>query len=254
LVSPGDLGELIKPFVFLDYIEAPAGSGPNFGFHPHSGIATLTFPITFEIQHETSTGQIDTVKAGGLEWMMAGSGIWHRGKAGGESPLRGFQTWFSMPPSHENSEPCAQFLQAAELPEAGPVKLLLGTYGNLRSAIAPPVDVSYLWVSLAAGQTWRFDPPAEHNVAWAFSETGSLQVCGVSLERELAVFDEGSGSLEFRAEGGPCCFLFGSAKKHNHSLQLGNYSVHTTPEALRLGEERIRALGQDLRAQGLLNQ
>ena len=40
--SPGDLGELLKPFVFLDYLEAPGGGGPNFGFHPHSGIATLT--------------------------------------------------------------------------------------------------------------------------------------------------------------------------------------------------------------------
>ncbi len=28
LVSPGDVGQLIKPFVFLDYIEADAGSGP----------------------------------------------------------------------------------------------------------------------------------------------------------------------------------------------------------------------------------
>ena len=25
--SPGDLGELLKPFVFLDYLEAPGGGG-----------------------------------------------------------------------------------------------------------------------------------------------------------------------------------------------------------------------------------
>ena len=42
LVSPSDLGELIKPFVFLDHAELPPTGEPFFGIHPHSGIATLT--------------------------------------------------------------------------------------------------------------------------------------------------------------------------------------------------------------------
>lgn len=71
LMSPSDLGHLLKPFIFLDYLEAK-GTGPNFGFHPHSGIATLTFPLTFDIEHTTSTGQVDTVKQGGVEWVVAG--------------------------------------------------------------------------------------------------------------------------------------------------------------------------------------
>jgi hypothetical protein len=38
LMSPSDLGELLKPFVFLDRFEH---EGPPFngGLHPHSGIA-----------------------------------------------------------------------------------------------------------------------------------------------------------------------------------------------------------------------
>jgi redox-sensitive bicupin YhaK (pirin superfamily) len=43
LMSPSDLGEELKPFVFLDLFEADmralAGSMP---VHPHSGIATVT--------------------------------------------------------------------------------------------------------------------------------------------------------------------------------------------------------------------
>ena len=27
LMSPGDIGELVKPFVFLDYVDAPGGGG-----------------------------------------------------------------------------------------------------------------------------------------------------------------------------------------------------------------------------------
>src|ERR1700728_3576847 len=46
LVSPGDIGELIKPFVFLDYFDADPATAPKFGFHPHSGIATLTLILS----------------------------------------------------------------------------------------------------------------------------------------------------------------------------------------------------------------
>src|SRR6266446_3524226 len=45
LVSPSDIGELIKPFVFLDHAEVVARPEPLFGIHPHSGIATLTVVV-----------------------------------------------------------------------------------------------------------------------------------------------------------------------------------------------------------------
>ena len=41
LMSPGDLGEALKPFVFLDLIDTESTSLSCFGFHPHSGIATV---------------------------------------------------------------------------------------------------------------------------------------------------------------------------------------------------------------------
>jgi redox-sensitive bicupin YhaK (pirin superfamily) len=45
LVSPSDLGELIKPFVFLDLAAFDGRLAPtplDYGWHPHSGIATVT--------------------------------------------------------------------------------------------------------------------------------------------------------------------------------------------------------------------
>ena len=45
LMSPGDLGEILKPFVFLDLFDNPGGEPlPHLlGLHPHSGLATLTY-------------------------------------------------------------------------------------------------------------------------------------------------------------------------------------------------------------------
>ncbi|HPH29958.1 MAG TPA: pirin family protein, partial [Pseudomonadota bacterium] len=42
LISPCDLGHHLKPFVFLDHVRGQVPKGAGFGFHPHSGIATLT--------------------------------------------------------------------------------------------------------------------------------------------------------------------------------------------------------------------
>jgi hypothetical protein len=65
------------------------------------------------------------------------------------------------------------------------------------------------------------------------------------------VFEEGNRTLEFEAleDTG---FVLGSAIKHPHELFLGNYSVHTSADALARGEAKIVELGKQLRAAGRL--
>src|SRR5262245_41002222 len=55
LVSPSDVGELIKPFVFLDRARVPHSDTPMFGIHPHSGIATLTVVLDGAMWYEDTT-------------------------------------------------------------------------------------------------------------------------------------------------------------------------------------------------------
>ena len=57
--------------------------------------------------------------------------------------------------------------------------------------------------------------------------------------------------IDFVAEG-DTRFVLGSAAKHRHELALGNYSVHTSTEALLRGEAEIRRIGQRLLADGTL--
>ena len=52
LVSPSDVGELIKPFVFLDYFDIDPKHMPAIGFHPHSGIATLTVLLEGQVSYK----------------------------------------------------------------------------------------------------------------------------------------------------------------------------------------------------------
>jgi len=55
LVSPSDIGELIKPFIFLDHAEVAPRPEPVFGIHPHSGIATLTTVRRGGLNYEDTT-------------------------------------------------------------------------------------------------------------------------------------------------------------------------------------------------------
>ena len=110
LVSPSDIGELIKPFVFLDHAEVAPRPEPLFGIHPHSGIATLTVVLRGGLAYEDTTGKKGSVPTGGLEWMKAGNGVWHDGGPTPCDPLRAFQLWVALPPSEENASPESQYI------------------------------------------------------------------------------------------------------------------------------------------------
>ena len=246
LVSPSDVGELIKPFVFLDYVNAP--KGPGFGFHPHSGIATLTYPLTFDVEHETSSGQIDSVLREGVEWVVAGGGIWHRGKVVKGDLAVGFQFWFALPPEFENSESSAQFILPEKVPQLNKVRLLHGEYLDQKSPLSSPVKANLLFIKLKAREFFRYLPPLGYNVAWLFLQSGSMIVNDEIISEELVVFEESNGELNIIAQS-DCTFLLGSAQKHNYQLVLGSHSVHTNSKSLLSGQEKINSIGMQLRTQ-----
>jgi hypothetical protein len=111
--------------------------------------------------------------------------------------------------------------------------------------------MNYFVLDLAANSSWRYTPPAQHDVAWAFVFEGSANVLGSHSARELLVF-EGEGAITLDSGDAPARVLIGSARQHPHALVLGSSSVHTSAEALRKGQARIRAIGESLVQAGKL--
>jgi redox-sensitive bicupin YhaK (pirin superfamily) len=251
LVSPSDIGELIKPFVFLDHFEIVPRPQPLFGIHPHSGIATLTVVLGGGMVYEDTTGKKGSVLTGGLEWMKAGNGVWHDGGATPGEPLRGFQLWVALPSSEENAPPESQYIAPDAVQEEGPVRVILGRYGQASSPIRAPVGINYFHVRLKDGGRWRYAPPEGHTVAWLAVDEGELRLPEAIGEGQLAVFEESGAAIRLEAEG-DTSFVLGSAIKHPHPLVLGYYSVHTSSAALAQGEAEINRIGQRLRAAGRL--
>lgn len=251
LVSPGDLGELIKPFVFLDSFNMEASRSSGFGYHPHSGIVTVTTIFEGNTEYEDSTGKAGVLTAGTVEWMQAGNGVWHTGKAVDhkQGHIRGYQLWLALPSALENSEPESIYVESAKIPKVGVVRVIIGEYQGVSSPLPQISPITYLHVRLENGESWTFDPPADHDVLWIAIDEGSIRVSGETISNEIAIFDSQSLPLTIQAQG-VVNFMLGSAMRHPYPLITGYYSVHTTDDALRIGEEGIKTVGKRLKAEG----
>src|SRR5437773_5009106 len=101
LMSPSDLGQVLKPFVFLDLFDMENATFQGMGLHPHSGIATVSYLFEGSVRYEDSTGATGVLAAGGVEWFKAAHGAWHGGGPGDNGHSRGFQLWLALSPDEE---------------------------------------------------------------------------------------------------------------------------------------------------------
>lgn len=251
LISPGDLGQLLKPFVFLDLVDADSKSLSGFGLHPHSGIATVTTLFEGNVRYEDTTGASGLLPEGGVEWFKAAHGAWHGGGGGNSERARGFQLWLALPPGHELG-PVESIYQAPEdVARDGPARVLVGAHGGVASPLRAPSSINYLAVRLEAGESWRYHRPADHTIAWLAVSQGGLTAPTRIHAGELVVLAAQDAAVDLRADR-HTDFVMGSAAAHPYDLALGYYSVHTSPASLAAGERRINEIRMRLEQEGRL--
>jgi redox-sensitive bicupin YhaK (pirin superfamily) len=238
-ISPDDpLADRLKPFVFLDHLAGAIPEGFGFGFHPHSGIATLTYQLDADVSYQDTGGQNGRLRARGLEWMQAGSGAWHRGTIHPLAPeITGFQLWVALPPE--------------QVPKIGNTTVLLGRVDQAVNPLPAPHPMTYLDVALQDGEVWRHTPPDDHDVAWLFPYRGKVRVGAEELKDMLGVLDDGPGPIEIEAQG-PTRLLVGTALRHEWPLVLGASSVHSSDARLQIGLAGINRIAEQLRRDGLI--
>ncbi|QOL13463.1 pirin family protein [Dickeya dianthicola] len=259
LMSPSDLGQLVKPFVFLDIFDADRQTVEALAgmpVHPHSGIATVTVPVEGAFHYDDpDSGTSGTLAYGGVEWSRAGGGMWH-GKelSAADTPrIQGFQLWVALPPELENGKSESRYIEAKDIRQAGPAHVIVGNHEGVQSPVPAPDGFTYLLVTLKPGERWAYQPPAGHTVGWLALARGKLDagVGGTASAGEMVVFEPGEAPIVLEAAGKEgAVFVLGSAVPHPYSLHLGYYSVHTSAQALEAGESRIAELGRKLKEAG----
>jgi redox-sensitive bicupin YhaK (pirin superfamily) len=257
MFSPGDLGRTLKPFVFLDFLNGNVSKeGLTFGMHPHSGQQTLTYSNA-PVHYTDTEGRKGVLPPGGLEYMNPGGGAWHDSSfKGAIEGLRAFQFWFASPPGIEDGPSESIFLDPKDLPRGRGFKLLMGIYDGLENPLPNHSNVNVLDIFLEkAGDHFKYTYPADHATSFVFVYEGAGLVADDERESsptEVFVIDSHGDCLEVISTKPNTRVIIGSAVPMKHSLSLGMYSVHTSPESLAKGEARINELGEKLFREGKL--
>lgn len=138
----------VGPFIFADLIgpdELAAGTGVDIDAHPHIGLSTVTYLLAGRMLHRDSTGAVQTIEPGAVNWMTAGAGVTHTERSHPHDrararTLHGLQTWVALPDGAQEVEPSFQHVSAAEVPieTVGPstVRVVAGTGWDLESPVA----------------------------------------------------------------------------------------------------------------------
>ena len=231
-----DIGDLVTrrpasgpgqdPFLFLNH-HGPQTYGPNnaglpFGPHPHRGFETVTFILEGELAHRDSAGHESIIKAGGVQWMTAGSGLVHAEvspeaflREGG--PLELLQLWVNLPSHLKMSRPRYVGLQADKIPAIAvdkgqaTVRLISGTWGGHTGPIPSLTGVFMTTIELAAGGRAGFGSLSGRNV-FLYVISGEVKVNGETAPAwTLAEFDLAGDRLEIEASS-EARVLFGHAE------------------------------------------
>jgi hypothetical protein len=206
-VLPFAKRRMVGPFIFLDYmgpVDLPKGlpRAADVLPHPHIGLSTVTYLFAGEIMHRDSTGVEQAIRAGEMNWMIAGSGITHSERfeqarrQGG--PLHALQSWVALPNGEEEITPAFAHHEGDDLPvhrDRGVwLRLLAGEAFGLRAAVKTHSPLFYVHVALEVGASISL--PREYAERAAFLVSGAAEVDGRTIAaRQMAVFARGAEAV-----------------------------------------------------------
>ncbi|WP_104172132.1 pirin family protein [Arthrobacter sp. Y81] len=147
--------------------------------HPHTGLQTVTWPLTGNIRHRDSVGSDVIVRPGELNIMTAGRGVSHSEFAvlphhqhgqhdgGAELPLqRGLQLWVALPDGERHRAPA--FEQHRDLPEVAgtgfTATVMVGSFAGTTSPATMYSQIVGADISCSGPVMLPLDPEFEHAV------------------------------------------------------------------------------------------
>jgi redox-sensitive bicupin YhaK (pirin superfamily) len=247
---PGPGLEQLDPFLFLNHHGPQAYPADNrglpFGPHPHRGFETVTFILAGELSHLDSGGHESIIRAGGVQWMTAGSGLVHaelspEGFKRDGGPLEILQLWVNLPARLKMVAPAYTGLQREEIPslslDRGKVTLNLvsGEYAGTQGALQSLTGISLMIAHFSAGGSVRLPTPPGEQV-FCYVVAGELSVDGepIKLHHLIRLTDAELDIAVWAASD--AVLLYG------HGQPLGEPMVSHGPFVMNTREEITQAI------------
>jgi len=218
----------VDPFLFLNHhgpqTYPPHNRGLPFGPHPHRGFETVTFILEGMLTHKDSAGHESIIRAGGVQWMTAGSGLIHAEISPREfletgGPLEILQLWVNLPPHLKMTQPAYTGLQKDQIPalslDDGKVtmNLIAGSWDGTTGPVESLTGVFMSTIELRPGASLRIGDMARRSV-FLYVVRGAAQVGNyedrVGAFHLVELSSDGDEILLSSAEG--ALVLFGHAE------------------------------------------
>jgi len=199
---------LVGAWCFVDHYgpdDVSATGGMRVAPHPHTGLQTVSWLFTGEIEHRDSAGNHAMVRPGELNLMTAGRGISHSEvSTAATSVLHGAQLWLALPEASRFTEPGFEhYAPPAAAGEGFELRVFLGSLAGSTSPVRTYSPVLGAELLIEAGATVRLalDPAFEHGV---LVDSGTPEVNGRRIARgDLAFLPPGEDGIELSAGGEP---------------------------------------------------
>ena len=216
----------VGPFVFFDHF-GPIAAGPaddhDVRPHPHIGLATVTYLFEGAQIHRDSTGVVQRIEPGAINWMTAGRGIVHSERTpeewrGRERTSHGLQLWAALPAEDEELEPSFSHTPAAAIPAlrlpGAEVRVLIGSAFGARSPVPTRSPTLYLDIALEAGATLEL-PAAPARERALYAVEGGFELDGRAVtEHTMVVLDEGRDARLFAPQPARLVLIGGEPLGH----------------------------------------
>lgn len=206
------------PLLLLDAFRSdnPDDYTAGFPMHPHRGIETISYVYKGTMVHKDSLGNEDAVNDGGVQWMTAGSGIFHEEMIPERPYLLGVQLWLNLKAEDKMVDPAYYNISdIEEIPfDGGYVRLLAGSYKEHKGFQSKYQPVTYLDVHLNSGASFEIDLEEDDSVT-LFSLIGESYVEGELISNFACGLVEDKGGklvIENRSQE-EAAILFFSSKR-----------------------------------------
>jgi redox-sensitive bicupin YhaK (pirin superfamily) len=175
--------------------------GMSVAPHPHTGLQTVSWLFTGEIEHRDSAGHHAMVRPGEVNLMTAGHGISHSEvSTEGTTTLHGVQLWVALPEQARDTAPgFAHHAPEAVRGEGWEARVFLGSLLGDTSPVPTATPLLGAELRLEAGTTLdlEVDPAHEHGV---LVDAGVVALAGTEVkEQALGYAAPGRETLRLEA-------------------------------------------------------
>jgi redox-sensitive bicupin YhaK (pirin superfamily) len=197
---------MIGAWCFADHYgpdDVSATGGMDVPPHPHTGLQTVSWLFTGEVEHRDSLGTHCMVRPGELNLMTGGAGIAHSEVSTPPTTvLHGAQLWVALPQAHLDAPRRFQHhVPDAVRVDGATVRVFLGSLAGQHSPVETftPLLGAELLLDSGAAVTFEVDPGDEHGV---LADSPGLAVEGTPVARSaLAFLPTGRSTIQLSNDG-----------------------------------------------------